>query len=216
LKTNTQKGNNLNFESGHIYHIYNQGNNREKIFFNKGNYLFFRDKIKQFVSPLADIIAWCLMPNHFHLMVFVNKTMVASVGATKPGITARESHPDISREFNHSIGIMLRSYTRAINIQQKRSGTLFREETKAICLSQPVKSPPNWYLSNGTTVLWSDFPEKSYMETCFNYILMNPVRSGLVDNPSQWEFSSFNEIAGDEILISKKRIEEFELKFMHK
>ena len=204
----------MNFEPDNIYHIYNQGNNRGKIFFGRENYIFFRGKIKQFVSPFADILAWCLMPNHFHLMVYVNTTNTETVVATEPGHAGQESHPDSQRGLNHSIGIMLRSYTRAINVQQNRSGSLFREETKAICLSQPTKSPPSWYLSNGTTVLWSDFPEKGYINTCFNYILMNPVRSGLVEKPSLWEFSSFNELAGDEILINKKRIEEFELKFL--
>lgn len=37
--------------------------------------------------------------------------------------------------FNPNIDIMLRSYTQAINLQEKRTGALFREETKANCLS---------------------------------------------------------------------------------
>ncbi len=62
----------MNFEKGYIYHIYNQGNNRQKIFFNRENYLFFLKKIKTYILPYSDIFAWCLMPNHFHLMVLVN------------------------------------------------------------------------------------------------------------------------------------------------
>ena len=31
----------MQFQAGHTYHIYNQGNNWEKIFFNRENYLFF-------------------------------------------------------------------------------------------------------------------------------------------------------------------------------
>jgi len=59
------------FEEGNLYHIFNQGNNREKIFFSRDNYIFFLEKIKKYIIPHADIIAWCLMPNHFHLMVYV-------------------------------------------------------------------------------------------------------------------------------------------------
>ncbi len=55
-----------------LYHIYNQGNNRQKIFFRQENYLFFLKKIKIHILPHADILAWCLMPNHFHLMVYVH------------------------------------------------------------------------------------------------------------------------------------------------
>jgi len=60
------------FEQGHLYHIYKQGNNRQHIFFSRENYLFFLAKIKKHILPYADILAWCLMPNHFHLMVHVN------------------------------------------------------------------------------------------------------------------------------------------------
>lgn len=59
------------FKEGHLYHIYNQGNNRGKIFFIRGNYQFFLRKINQFILPYADVLAWCLMPNHFHLMIYV-------------------------------------------------------------------------------------------------------------------------------------------------
>jgi len=62
----------MHFEIGHIYHINNQGNNRQRIFFKRENYLFFLEKIKNHVLPYADILAYCLMPNHFHLMVYVN------------------------------------------------------------------------------------------------------------------------------------------------
>ena len=63
----------MKFEKGYIYHIYNQGNNRQKIFFNRDNYLFFLKKIQVQMTPYSDILAWCLMPNHFHLMVLVNE-----------------------------------------------------------------------------------------------------------------------------------------------
>ncbi len=62
------------FEKGHLYHIYNQGNNKQKIFLNRENYLFFLKKINTYILPYADVLAWCLMPNHFHLMVLVKNT----------------------------------------------------------------------------------------------------------------------------------------------
>ena len=35
------------FELGHINHIYNQGNNKQQIFFKRENYLFFLQKNKE-------------------------------------------------------------------------------------------------------------------------------------------------------------------------
>ena len=63
---------NMIFEPNHIYHIYNQGNNRQRIFFNRENYLFFLKKIREHILPFAEILAWCLMPNHFHLIIAVH------------------------------------------------------------------------------------------------------------------------------------------------
>lgn len=180
----------MNFESGGIYHIYNQGNNRQLIFFKRENYLFFMRKIEVHLLPYADILAWCLMPNHFHLMVEV-RTLELPIGIDR----VSESHPvNRGMTFNASIGIMLRSYTRAVNIQEKRSGSLFREETKAICLNESNGIAPSWYSKNGVTMMNVEIPEFQYPQVCFNYIHANPVKSGLVDKPEDWEFSSFADI----------------------
>ncbi len=76
------------FESTCIYHIYNQGNNWQAIFFNRENYLFFIRKIRIHILPFADILAWCLMPNHFHLMVEVKDEF--SRGATQSRTPTKE------------------------------------------------------------------------------------------------------------------------------
>jgi putative transposase len=57
-------------ERDQIYHIYNQGNNRQKLFHCRDNYLFFLQKIRKHIFPHCEIMAYCLMPNHFHLMIF--------------------------------------------------------------------------------------------------------------------------------------------------
>jgi len=79
------------FETGHLYHIYNQGNNRQKIFFSREHYLFFLNKIKKHILPHADILAWCLMPNHFHLMIYVKDVSVFIAAESIHGVTS--SHP---------------------------------------------------------------------------------------------------------------------------
>lgn len=56
-----------------LYHIYNQGNNRQKIFFSRDNYLYFLEKVNKLLLPYVDVIAWCLMPNHFHFLVYVKE-----------------------------------------------------------------------------------------------------------------------------------------------
>jgi putative transposase len=206
----------MNFEPGHLFHIYNQGNNRQKIFFNSENYHFFLKKIETHVLPFADILAWCLMPNHFHLMVHVNAIEVDErlVSKTKSGCDF-ELHPDLvgKMSFNKSIGIMLASYTRAINKQQNWTGSLFRKETKAICITQPKVVCPTWHKDSGIARINNLNPENEYPNICFNYILFNPVKDRLVKKPEDWKFSSYSGILGirTDDLINLNRIKEFEL-----
>ena len=181
----------MNFEKGYIYHIYNQGNNHRKIFFNQENYLYFLKKIKTYITPYADILAWCLMPNHFHLMVLVREAL-ASQGLTQSqALTTRKR-----RTLNDSIGIMLRTYTRAINKQEKFSGTLFRKETKAECVNCPSGVSPSFITKNDVTIINIQNPEQQYPQVCFNYIHQNPVKANLVKKPTDWEFSSALDYAG--------------------
>ncbi len=230
----------MQFESGHIYHIYNQGNNRQKIFFDRENYLFFLRKIRTHILPFADIFAWCLMPNHFHLMVYVNHvetgttpgaTLSRARSSSDPGptridttlaaipsatLSRARNHPNKPMTFNQSIGIMLASYTRAINKQFNFSGSLFRSETKAVCLTEINGISPAWTTSMGITQITVHDPDLDYPNVCFNYILNNPVKDRLVEKPEDWEFSSFADCIGNRngSLISKKRIEEYGLRIL--
>ena len=185
----------MQFEKGHLYHIYNQGNNRQKIFFNRENYLYFLRKVKIYITPYADILAWCLMPNHFHLMVLVN---YIELGVNTKGFAQSEALGENKRSLNFSIGLLLRTYTNAINKQEKRSGSLFRKETKAECINCSNGITPSFIVKNGITQvnIRQEFPEYQYPQVCFNYIHQNPVKAGMVKNVTDWEFSSAKDYAG--------------------
>lgn len=183
----------MQFEKGYIYHIYNQGNNRQKIFFNRENYLFFLRKVRTYILPYADIISYCLMPNHFHLMVLVHEQ---TVGVTPTVGVAQSDTDGKTRSINDSIGIMLRSYTNAINKQQKRSGKLFREKTKAECINCPKGISPSFIIKEGITQINIQNPEQQYPQVCFNYIHQNPVKAKMVKQAVDWEFSSARDYAG--------------------
>lgn len=200
------------FKPSHIYHIYNQGNNRQKIFFNRGNFLFFLKKIHEHILPFGEVLAWCLMPNHFHLMVYVKASDLSESEAftqSEGFATALTTH----KTLNDSIGILLRSYTRAINKARKRTGSLFRRKTKADCITKiegilEVKPSPGVKAS-----LLPSISEKEYLQICFDYIHQNPEIAGLVDKSEKWEFSSYLDYSGmrNGKLISRERAAEFGL-----
>lgn len=98
------------FYPGAYYHLYNRGVNREKIFFERENYLFFlRQLRKYFKRELVSIIAYCLMPNHYHLIIYLNTNNLAN----------------IMQRFTLS-------YSKAINKRYSRVGALFQGPFKAI------------------------------------------------------------------------------------
>jgi len=201
----------MNFEKGYIYHIYNQGNNRQKIFFKQENYIFFLQKTHTHILPYADVLAWCLMPNHFHFMVYVIHESLPVAADQTEGFAPSEafgSSPKM-RTFNFSIGIMLRSYTNAINKQNNSSGALFRRKTKAECVNCSNGITPS-FITDSYTMTFTP-PEKQYPQVCFNYIHQNPVKAGLVRKTSDWEFSSAADYFGNRNgkLINKKRAEKY-------
>ncbi len=51
------------------YHIFNHANGDDNLFREEKNYSFFLNKYHQYIDPIADTVAWCLMPNHFHLLI---------------------------------------------------------------------------------------------------------------------------------------------------
>ncbi|PCI08064.1 MAG: hypothetical protein COB73_07390 [Flavobacteriaceae bacterium] len=132
------------------------------------------------------------MPNHFHLMVLIREEQIV-VDNTH---TVTLSHGvSKTRTINDSIGIILRSYTRAINKQEKFTGKLFREKTKSECLNCPNGVTPNFFIEKGVTSINIKESEKQYPQVCFNYIHQNPVKAKIVSDETDYEFSSAKDYA---------------------
>ena len=192
----------MDFTKGELYHVYNRGNNRDKVFYSHRNYLFFLEKINAYVLPYADVLTWCLMPNHFHLMVYINEvelmpSNVLNQADVSDPLTSSERVAVRTRTLNQSIGIMLRSYTNAIHKQEGRTGALFQEGTKAVLLDDNISYIPSYFHSAFGTILTAyQDDQKSYAENCFNYIHQNPVSSLLVKKAEDWEFSSYRDYMG--------------------
>lgn len=154
----------MQFNPGEIYHIYNRGNNKQTIFFKEENYLYFLEKIRKYIYPNCDILAWCLMPNHFHFLIYANDKSCELI---------KEIPLPVSN-LVEGFRLALSSYSKAINVQEHRTGNLFQQKTKS-------KS------------VYTD--KEDYSLTAFHYIHQNPVKAGLVKKLQDWEFSSFKDYA---------------------
>ena len=147
-----------------IVHLYNQGNNRKKIFNDRQDYLKFLSLFRKFVSTHCTVIAYCLMPNHYHFEMELNESgvVVIPVGSL-----------EISR-FGNGVRILQSMYAKYYNTRYRRSGSLFRQKAKL----SPCESTINRH--NHSLIV-------------FEYIHKNPVRAGLVEKADQWPYSSLQE-----------------------
>lgn len=142
------------------------------------------------------------MPTHFHFLVYVK-----NINENEMNLSSQRE----STSLNKEIGIMLASYCRAINIQEKRSGSLFRKNTKSKYVTNINWLTPAYYQTFFGTQINVEIPEKEYPKICFDYIHNNPVNAGLVDKPGDWEFSSYLDYYGgrEGKLVNKERTLDF-------
>jgi len=101
--------------AGEYYHLYNRGNNRGRVFYERENYAFFLRKVWDYLAPILDIVAYCLMPTHYHLLILVKETVGDS---DTPAVSSAMQRFSIS-------------YTKAMNKRYDRVGALFQGAFKA-------------------------------------------------------------------------------------
>jgi len=127
----------MNFPEPGLYHIYNRGNNKELIFFGDGDYIHFISLCRKHIANRCQIIAWCLMPNHFHFMVQVNDESL------EPVKWGGNVMPSISNGFQ----LLQSNYSKRINYRENRAGSLFQQKTKSKLLeTKSYALTAFWYL----------------------------------------------------------------------
>ncbi|MEZ4942074.1 MAG: hypothetical protein R3D58_14440 [Saprospiraceae bacterium] len=186
----------MKFSPNTIYHIYNQGNNRQRIFFKDENYRFFLKKMREYLLPYGDLLCYCLMPNHFHWLMYVRvlEIEIHPKSGNSEGVAGSDPFDPSgrsTRDLNNAIGLLLRSYTNAINKQENRTGSLFRQTTQAKDGWEDRTLPPTHPHYNLILQNW-----ELYGPICFNYIHNNPVKAKLVEKAEDWAYSSAPDFVG--------------------
>lgn len=160
-----------------VYHIYNHANGSENLFRSDKNYRYFLAKYAQYIYPVVDTYAYCLMPNHFHLMVRIRSEeelleylkIKKSRKDLEPPLqgfqTLEEVSLSISRQFSH----FFNAYTQAYNKMYNRKGSLFIPRFKRKLVQ-----------------------DENYFTRLIAYIHLNPVKDGFCKNMLDWEHSSIH------------------------
>ena len=168
----------MQFAEGSFYHIYNRGNDKRKLFFSDRNYEFFLQKVRKYIGSRANVLAWCLMPNHFHFLIQANSTTVCLIKETPVKINA----------LTEGIRLMLSSYTKAIQKQEGIVGNLFQQKTKCKCVDDYLPTAFHYIHQNPFRARlvhrledwkWSSFPE--YLELTPDGLCKTEVAYSFID-----------------------------------
>ncbi len=161
------------------YHIYNRGNNRENLFKEERNYRHFLKLYAKHIESIADTFAYCLLPNHFHLLVRTKgeEEIETQTKTLKVLETFRVLKP--SQQFSN----FFNAYTKAINKAYQRSGSLFEHPFGRI----PVDSD-------------------AYFSQLVIYIHQNPQRHNLIDDFQEWPYSSYRTLFSAQATRLKREV----------
>ncbi len=137
--------------AGALYHVTARGNDKMAIYRDDGDRRRFLTTLDTIVERYqVECHAYCLMSNHYHLVV-------------------RTLEPNLSSALQYLNGV----YAQWWNRQHARVGHMFQGRPKAQLIQR----------------------EGYFLEAC-RYVVLNPVRAGLVSNVEDWEWSSYAATAG--------------------
>jgi len=107
---------------GETYHIYNKTVGNELMFKTENDYQYFLNKLTRFILPISNIYAYCLIPNHFHLLLGIKEMDTIS------NLLHIENENSILRKFTN----FFISYSKSFNKAHRRQGRLLLQSFKRI------------------------------------------------------------------------------------
>ncbi|MDR0828557.1 MAG: hypothetical protein LBN95_00385 [Prevotellaceae bacterium] len=169
------------------YHIFNHSNGFENVFLEDKNFWYFLEKYNKYIVPIAETYSYCLMPNHFHLVVRIRKWEVIKQlinNSNSENIDDNKIEKFLSKQFAN----LFSSYTQAFNKIYNRKGSLF------------IKNFKRQIIDN----------KQQFINTIV-YTHRNPIHHGFCENYEDWKYTSYNAILGQEseIVETKKVIDTF-------
>lgn len=157
---------------GNFYHIYNKGINGENLFKQDRNYFYFLEKYAHYIYPVASTYAYCLLKNHFHLLIKVrdkplpfDAQLDGNPTASFSAATRTQMKSNPSRKFGH----FFNCYTQSINKATGRTGGLFENPFERKKVSNKI-----------------------YFKQLVAYIHKNPQLHGFVEDYRDWPYSSYH------------------------
>jgi putative transposase len=192
-------------EPGKTYHLYTHANGSENFFRTDENYRYFLQRYQHYIPLVADTLAYCLMPNHFHFLVRI-KTDAELISVFKNKLSLYLTGLDSEKKRD------LSGIERGLDSEKKRDLSGIDSETKNQLSSLVIlqfshlfnaytKAYNKVYKRRGSLFTRAfrrkEITSDSYLTTVIHYIHKNPVHHGFSNDFTDWPWSSYHELAND-------------------
>ena len=167
--------------SSTFYHVYNRGVDGRSIFEKDSNYSYFLRKYDQYIGPIANTYAYCLLGNHFHLLICTKNEDEIIEALSCKSLTER-SELNISKKISLQFSHFFNGYTQAFNRQQGRKGKLFELPFRRVAVAT-----------------------EAYFSRLVFYIHANPQTHGLIYDFRKWPHSSYKSHLSDKPTKLKRK-----------
>lgn len=154
---------------GQIYHIINRGNGRQQVFHTDGDYRAFAELMAEASDRYpVKVLAWCIMPNHFHLLV------------------SPEKADDLSRWMQWFMTSHVRRYHRFYNSsghiwQGRFKSFIVQEDAHLLTVMRYIEGNPVRAQIVSSAKDWNWSSHRSRMGIAESYIAKAPI-----ELPSDW------------------------------
>lgn len=189
------------------FHIFNHANGFENVFRKEENFYYFLEKYRLYISPIAETYAYCLMPNHFHLVVRIRKReAIEKLLRNKNNSSKTNSNFSKVSNLEKSVNVPQNEFdkTKSINFGKvenvisdneiekflsKQFANLFSSYTQAF--NKVYQRMGSLFVKNFKR---EPIYDKSHFLNAIIYTHRNPIHHGFRTNYDEWEYSSYNEI----------------------
>lgn len=156
----------MKLKANTYYHVFNHANGFEELFFEEQNYVYFLKKYHKYIDTIADTPVWCLMPNHFHVLIRIkSEEQLLKVFTQFTNYQELEDSKVLSKVFSNFFSC----YSQSMNKVYRRRGSMFVKSFKKKEIDSPF-----------------------YLRAIILYIHLNPVKHRFRKNATLWKWSSIH------------------------
>lgn len=144
------------YSYGNFYHVFNRASGNQLLFKDEKNYEYFLSKFDVYLGNYVILHAWCLIPNHFHLLIEIKEAHLLP--------EHEDIHDNITKRFKN----FFLCYSLSYKIMFDQKANVFSQKYKHIQLYTDSniryvtlyihRNPKHHNIADWQDYEWSSYP----------------------------------------------------------